>query len=119
MYAIRGAVTATANNGEAILSATRDLCLQLLADNALTPDDLVSAMFTVTHDLDATFPAAATREIGWRQVPVICAAEIPVPSDLPRVIRVLVHVQGERPDAVRHVYLGEAKQLRPDWTQPQ
>lgn len=119
MYAIRGAITADANTESAILGATRELCIQLMTHNSLNPDDLVSAMFTVTRDLDACFPAAATRDIGWRQVPVICAAEIPVPGDLPRVIRVMVHVQGAPKGNVQHIYLGDAKKLRPDWTQPQ
>ncbi len=79
------------------------------------PQDLASALFTVTEDLSAAYPAAAARELGWTDVPLICAREIPVPGGLPRCIRVLLHWNTDLPQsAIRHVYLGAAAALRPD-----
>ena len=72
-------------------------------------------MFTVTRDLTSEFPARAARELGWLDVPMLCTMEIPVPGALPRCIRVLLHLETERGrDAIEHVYLGEARTLRPD-----
>jgi chorismate mutase len=74
-----------------------------------------SALFTVTEDLASTFPAQAARRMGWSQVPMLCAREIPVPGSLPRVIRVLVHWNTGTPQAeINHVYLRDAVTLRPD-----
>ncbi|HEU5439751.1 MAG TPA: chorismate mutase [Ktedonobacterales bacterium] len=112
---IRGATTAAANTPEAILEATRELLAALTAGNALAPDDIASAFFTVTDDLDAVHPARAARQLGWEGVALLCAREIPVPGDVPRCIRVLLHVNTELPaSALRHVYLGAATALRPD-----
>lgn len=89
---------------------------EILKANDLQVGDIVSIIFTVTPDLNAEFPAAAARRLGWREVPLLCATEIGVPGSLPRVIRVLLHAYTERdPDQVRHIYLGEAVRLRPDW----
>lgn len=116
LKAIRGAVCARANTSGAIESAAQELVGAIERENAITPEEVVSALFTVTPDLDAQFPAAGARRAGWASVPLLCAREIPVPGDLPRCIRVLVHAYlpvGREP---RHVYLGEAARLRPDWT---
>ena len=81
----------------------------------MTPEDVGSAIFTVTEDLTATFPAQAARQMGWSMVPMMCAREIPVPGSLPKVIRVLVHWNTETPqNDVKHVYLRDAVKLRPD-----
>lgn len=113
---IRGATTVAADQPELILAATRELLEAILQANAgMTPADIASAFFTVTDDLRATFPAQAAREMGWSQVPMMCACEIPVPGSLPRVIRVMVHWNTERAqDEIVHVYLREAVRLRPD-----
>ena len=113
---IRGATTVAADQPELILAATRELLEAILQANAgMTPADIASAFFTVTDDLRATFPAQAAREMGWSQVPMMCACEIPVPGSLPRVIRVMVHWNTERTqDEIVHVYLREAVRLRPD-----
>lgn len=112
---IRGATTAAANTPEAILEATRELLAALTTGNALVPDDIASAFFTVTDDLDAVHPARAARQLGWEGVALLCAREIPVPGDVPRCIRVLLHINTEQPaSALRHVYLGAAATLRPD-----
>lgn len=113
---IRGATTAAANTREAILEATRELLLELLRVNGIEMyDELASAIFTTTPDLNATFPAEAARELGMSQVPLICASEINVPNRLPKCVRVLIHWNTDRKQAeVTHVYLREAKSLRPD-----
>jgi chorismate mutase len=113
---VRGATVAEENNIPAILGATRELLLAMLKANpGLRTEDLASAFFTVTDDLDATYPALAARGIGWHQVPMLCAREIPVPTGIDRVIRVLLHWNTDcAQDAIRHVYLHEAAALRPD-----
>jgi chorismate mutase len=114
LYALRGATTVDRNDAEQILSATDELMRELLARNELTPDALVSCLFTLTADLDAEFPAVAARRMGLQKVPLMCAREIPVPGALPRVIRVLVHYYAEEGHEANHVYLGEARTLRAD-----
>ena len=113
---IRGATTVTADEPELILQATRELLEEILAENeGMTPEDVASAIFTVTDDLASTFPAQGARQMGWGLVPMLCAREIPVPNSLPRVIRVLVHWNTNLPqDQITHVYLREAVKLRPD-----
>lgn len=113
---IRGATSVAADQPDLILAATRELLEEILRQNELREfDDIVSAIFTTTPDLTATFPAEAARELGMKQVPLLCASEIAVPNSLPRCIRVLLHVNSERrPSEIVHVYLREAKRLRPD-----
>jgi chorismate mutase len=113
---IRGATTVTADEPELILQATRELLEEILAENeGMTPEEVASAIFTVTDDLASTFPAQGARQMGWGLVPMLCAREIPVPGSLPRVIRVLVHWNTEMPqDKITHVYLRDAVKLRPD-----
>jgi chorismate mutase len=114
---VRGATTADADSVEAIGVATRELLVQLLARNAIDSDAVVSAIFTVTDDLTSEFPARAARELGWVDVPLLCAREVGVTNALPRCIRVLLHVETERSRAeVAHVYLRGAWALRPDLT---
>ena len=113
---IRGATTVTTDDPELILQATRELLEEILTENeGMQPEDVASAIFTVTDDLTSTFPAQGARQMGWGLVPMLCAREIPVPNSLPRVIRVLVHWNTELPqDRITHVYLREAVKLRPD-----
>jgi chorismate mutase len=113
MLAIRGAIQVEKNSPAAISDAVAALCEQITRANRLTPGRMVSAIFTLTPDLSAAFPARAARKHGWDGVPMICAQEIPVRGAPPRICRVLLHVQGRgRP---RHVYLGGALDLlRPD-----
>ena len=113
---IRGATTVTADEPELILQATRELLEEILAENeGMIPEDVASAIFTVTDDLASTFPAQGARQMGWGLVPMLCAREIPVPNSLPRVIRVLVHWNTDLPqDQITHVYLRDAVKLRPD-----
>lgn len=112
---IRGAVGVTANTKEAIADATQSLLGQMCAVNHLDRSSIISVFFTLTADLDADYPAAAARAMGWTEVPLLDAQEIEVPGGMPRVIRVLMHVEStlERHE-IQHVYLGQAKVLRPD-----
>ena len=113
---IRGATTVAADEPELILKATRELLETILDANAsMKPEDVGSALFTVTDDLASTFPAQAARQMGWGLVPMMCAREIPVPGSLRKVIRVLVHWNTEMPqNEIIHVYLKDAVKLRPD-----
>lgn len=112
---VRGAVQARRNSAAEIRRATRTLLEALTQRNRLRPRDVAAAIFTVTEDLTAEFPARAARELGWADVPMICNREIPVPGAMKRVVRVLllVNVRG-RKNSLRPVYLGETAWLRPD-----
>lgn len=113
--AIRGAVTVSENTRSAICTATRELLEAILKENELKIDDLISIIFTVTPDLNTAFPAEAARQLGWLLVPLLCTTEIPVPGTLKGCIRILLHVYTTRSkEEVRHVYLREAVNLRPD-----
>ncbi len=115
---IRGATTAEANTRPAILDAARELLTALMCANDLREADVASMVFTVTPDLDAIFPAAAARSMGWNAVALLDASAPRVAGDLPRCIRVLIHWNTERPaNEIRHVYLRDATRLRPDRAQ--
>ncbi len=112
---IRGATVARENARDAILDATRELLLALVRENQVEPADIVSVLFTVTPDLDAAFPASAARSLGWDEAALLDSQAPPVPNDLPRCIRVLIHWNTERAaHDIHHVYLGESRRLRPD-----
>jgi chorismate mutase len=113
---IRGATTVEADQPDLILSATQELLEAMLdANPGMRPEEVASALFTVTDDLCSTFPAQAARQMGWSLVPMMCAHEIPVPGSLPKTIRVLVHWNTElAQNQVTHVYLRGAVKLRPD-----
>jgi len=113
---VRGATTATANTREAICSATQEVLRRLIEANEIPIEEIGSAFFTVTDDLDAEYPALAAREMGWAFVPLLCAREIAVPGGLACCIRVLLHVNTEKTqEQIRHVYLREAVILRPNF----
>jgi chorismate mutase len=114
LFALRGANVVAANEREAILAATDELLREVLERNALEPERIVSAILTLTRDLDAEFPAVAARRLGLDGVPLLCAQEIPVPGGLARVVRALVHYYADDAHEPRHVYLGEAQRLRED-----
>lgn len=112
---IRGATTATENTREAILEATRELLEQLIAANGIVAEDIASAIFTTTTDLDAEFPAVAARALGWLDTALLCGHEMMVPGSLQRCIRVLVHWNTtRRADEIVHVYIRGAQNLRPE-----
>src|SRR5216117_2798503 len=111
---LRGVTTARANTSEAILQATAELLRALLEANGFQPEDVESAIFTSSPDLTAEYPARAARLLGWRDVPLLGAAEVPVPDGLPRCIRVLLHFYTTKPQReLKHIYLREAAKLRP------
>lgn len=112
---VRGATTAVANTAEAILEATRELLFVIMRANHMVVEDVASVHFTTTVDLNATYPALAARQLGWYDTALMCGHEMQVPDSLPRCIRVLVHwntAWGSK--EIVHVYLREAKSLRPD-----
>jgi chorismate mutase len=113
---IRGAIQAEANTEEKIYAATQTLLTELLKRNDLTRDSIASVFLTATVDLDAAFPAYALRVMGgWDHVPLLCAQEMEVPNAMPRVIRVLLHVNTHKTQQeIHHVYLGATATLRPD-----
>lgn len=118
LRALRGATTADANTAEAIQAAVAELVDALVARNGLEGEQLVSVTFSVTHDLNACFPAAiARRQAGWEQVALLDCQQMAVAGDLPRCIRLLAHawLQPERTPV--HPYLRDAARLRPDRAQ--
>ena len=114
LYALRGAISVASNTEEAILTATHELVREIMARNALSPERMVSCLFSCTTDLNAQFPAVAARDLGLDRVPLLCTQEIEVPGALARVIRVLLHYYAEDAHTPQHVYLGEARSLRED-----
>ena len=114
VVAIRGAIDVPSDTPEEIASAVIELVGQISRRNRLQPDQIISAQFTVTHDVKSAFPAKAAREAGWAAVPMLCTVEIDVPGALPRCIRVMIHANLPSTQAVDHVYLRGAIALRPD-----
>ena len=114
---VRGAITVEENTAVAIKSAAWALLESIVAANALNVADIASVIFTATSDLNAVYPAVVAREMGWVDTPLLCMQEMAVQGSLPRCIRVLLHWNTDRAQAdIHHVYLGEARALRPDIT---
>jgi chorismate mutase len=112
---VRGATTAESNRSEDILKATRELLALMIRQNGIEPEDVASAVFSTTPDLDAEFPALAARQLGWFDVALMCVHELDVPGSLRRCIRILLHWNTDKPpDEIVHVYVKEAARLRPD-----
>ena len=113
---IRGAITIEQDTEEEVLSASKEMLKGILSANpGLVPEAIASAIFTTTADVSSTYPAAAARQMGWNNVPLMCAREIPVPDSLPMCIRVLIHWNTKQPqDSIHHIYMKEANKLRPD-----
>lgn len=112
---IRGATTVDANTREAILDATKELLSAIIQANEIREDDVASAFFSATPDLNAEFPALAARHLGWSHVALTCMQEMYVPGSLPMCVRILMHVNtAKAQDEVQFVYLRGAKVLRPD-----
>ena len=112
---LRGAITVEANSPEAILAATTELLTELARANDLHVDDVASALFTTTRDLNAEFPAVAANKLGWTNVALLCGHEMDVPGSLAMCLRILLHVNTEKePHELRHIYLRGATVLRPD-----
>lgn len=112
---IRGAITVSGNNRKGIVASTKTLLQKIVKENKLRIEDIASVIFSVTKDLNAEFPAIAARKLGWLYTPLMCTYEISVPGSLKKCIRVLMHVNSAKEQkAMKHVYLGGAKKLRPD-----
>jgi chorismate mutase len=114
LWAVRGATRAASNDPEKVVEATQELMRELMSRNDLAAEQMVSCIFTSTHDLNAEFPAAAARKIGLEAVPLLCAQEIDVPGAMRSVVRVLVHYYAPADHTPAHAYLGEAQELRSD-----
>ena len=113
--AVRGATTVERDDTSLIHAATRELLFKLLTFNRIEPTEIISAVFTATPDIRSAFPAAAARELGWTEIPMLCAAEIDVPGAQPLCIRVLLHVERDATlPQLRPIYLREAVSLRQD-----
>ncbi|HEX2313777.1 MAG TPA: chorismate mutase [Thermomonospora sp.] len=116
--AIRGATQVDADERDLILDATTELVTEVMRRNGLSTDDVISVLFTATPDLRAEFPALAARKLGFHEVPLLCASELDVPHALPRVIRLMAHIETDKPrSAMQHVYLRGATALRLDIAQ--
>jgi chorismate mutase len=116
--AVRGAIQVAADDRDAILEGTRELVTEVMRRNKLDPANLISIIFTATPDLTAEFPAYAARLLGLVDVPLLCTTEIAVPGAMPRVLRLLAHIETAiRREDIRHVYLGGAATLRTDLPQ--
>ena len=116
--AIRGAVQLDADERDHLLASTRELVEAVMSANALSSEQLISIVFTVTSDLRSEFPAVAARELGMGDVPLLCTTEIDVPGALPRVVRLMAHADMDVPRSdVQHVYLRGAVALRRDIAQ--
>lgn len=115
---VRGATTTEANTRDGVLTATRQLLALMIRLNEIQPEDVGSAIFTTTVDLNAEFPALAARQLGWSDVPLLCTHELDVPGSLRFCIRILVHWNTTKSQAdIRHVYIKDAIRLRPDLSQ--
>jgi chorismate mutase len=113
--AVRGAIQVDRDDPAVIVADTAALLTEVVARNGIDAEDFISLVFTVTPDLASEFPATAARDLGLVDVPLLCATEIPVPGALERVVRLLAHIETDRPrSAVEHVYLRGAARLRPD-----
>jgi chorismate mutase len=112
---IRGATTADADTADAILSATRELLIELIRRNGIRQEDVASVIFTTTPDLTAEYPAVAARQLGWHEAALMCMQELNVPTGLRRCIRVLIHWNTTRSlHEIQHVYIRGAVNLRPE-----
>ena len=112
---VRGATTVEGNNRDDILRETRRLLALMIRRNNIVSKDVCSAIFSLTSDLNAEFPALAARQLGWLDVPLLCTRELDIPGSLPKCIRILIHWNTETPqNEIHHVYVKDAIRLRPD-----
>ncbi len=110
---IRGATTAEDNTLDAIYAASRELLGQLIGANEIEERDVAAVYFTMTPDLNAGFPAAAARQLGWNNTALMCSTEIAVPNSLPACVRILILVNTEKePKDLVNIYLKGTEVLR-------
>ena len=112
---VRGATTVEQNSRRAIMDATQELLGAMIEANRIDEDDVASVLFTATPGLDAAYPAAAARALGWTRAALMGFQEAHVIDGLPQCVRVLIHWNTDKPiDDIQHVFLRDAVQLRPD-----
>ena len=112
---VRGATTAISNDPAAIREATRKLLIAMTKANAVSPNDIAAVIFSSTPDLNASFPAAAARELGWNEVPLFGTQEIDCPTGIPLCVRVLILLNTEKSQhVIQSIYQAGAVVLRPD-----
>ena len=115
--AVRGATQLVTDTREEMLDRVAEMVTEVMAANRLDVDDFISVIFTATSDLVAEFPAYAARQLGFGEIPLLCARELEIAGSMPRVVRMLAHVETDRPRAdITHVYLHGAALLRTDLT---
>lgn len=113
--AVRGAITVENNSSDEIIEQTKILLKKIVEDNKIEQDDIISIIFSVTKDLDAAFPAVGARQLGWTDIALMCTNEVDIPGSLRKCIRVMMHINTDKNNyEIKHVYLKEAKTLRPD-----
>ena len=118
--AIRGATQLDEDVREHMLERVAEMVTDVMAANDLAVDDFISVIFTATSDLVSEFPAYAARRLGFGDVPLICARELEIEGSMPRVVRMMAHVETDLPrSAITHVYLHGAANLRRDLTRTQ
>lgn len=112
---VRGATVATGNTKTEIIEATRELLEKLVEANGICAEDVASAFFSTTRDLNAEYPAIAARQLGWTDAALMCMHEMDVPHGLARCVRILIHWNTDkRANEIKHVYIRGAERLRPD-----
>jgi chorismate mutase len=117
MRAVRGATQLELDDRDQMLERVSEMVLDVMASNGLEVDDFVSVIFTATSDLVSEFPAYAARQLGFGEVPLICARELEIAGSMPRVVRMMAHVETDLPRAdITHCYLHGAAALRSDLT---
>lgn len=110
---VRGATTVKSNSGAEILEATSELLLKLVEANGMNVEEVACVIFTTTSDLNAEFPALAARQLGWKDIALLCSHEMQVPGSVPYCIRVLLlYNTDKKASELVHVYLKEAVNLR-------
>jgi chorismate mutase len=115
--AVRGATQLVSDTREEMLDRVAEMVTEVMAANGLVVDDFISVIFTATSDLVAEFPAYAARQLGFGEIPLLCARELEIEGSMPRVVRMLAHVESSlRRADITHVYLHGAATLRTDLT---
>ncbi|MFW5999211.1 MAG: chorismate mutase [Halanaerobiaceae bacterium] len=115
MRGVRGAITVKKDTGREIIKATEELLAAVIRENEIREEEMVSMCFTATADLKSKYPSVAAREMGFTQVPLLNFQEMDVEGSLSRCIRLLIYINRSCPlEEINHIYLGEAKSLRPD-----
>ncbi len=117
---IRGAITVKKNEKDLIIFSTKILLEKMISINEVKIEDIAAVIFSATSDLNKEFPAVAARQMGWLYTPLMCTSEIDVEGSLQKCIRVLMLINSDKPQSkIKHVYLDEAKKLRPDLSDEQ